>query len=272
MKTKNIIVVLLAALLLMQGVYAGGKKETAAPDSMTIKDGVLMIGMEIGYPPFEYFDADGKTPIGFDVQLGNAIAKKLGLKVEIVDTAWDGIFAGVNTGKYDCIISAVTITEERKAVHNFSTPYIGNAQAMVLLKGSTVTAKNPEELGGLGVAYQAETTSDIYMTKLADEKGLKFTAYEYDKVMNCFDDLKNGRCDAVVCDSLVAIDYVNAEDSPFQMVWQGTADEKFGICMKKGNDKLTAAIDKALEELFADGTVLAISQDVFKMDMVSSVR
>jgi polar amino acid transport system substrate-binding protein len=142
---------------------------------------------------------------------------------------------------------------------------------MVVLKDSKVTAKSPEQCAGLGVAYQAETTSDIYMTKLADA-GLKFTAYEYDKVMNCFDELKLGRVDVIVCDSLVAVDYLAPEGNPFKLVWQGPAEEVFAVCLRKGNDALTAALDKALDELFADGTILKISQDIFKMDMVSGAR
>ncbi|MDR2618828.1 MAG: ABC transporter substrate-binding protein, partial [Treponema sp.] len=236
-----------------------------------LEKGVLTVGMEIGYPPMEYYGSDGTTPVGFDVSMANAIAAKLGLKVKFVDTAWDGIFAGVDTGKYDCIISSVTITDARLAAHNFTKPYVGNAQAIVLLKGSSLNVKRPEDFAGLGVAYQAETTSDIYMAKLADE-GLRFTPYEYDKVMNCFDELRLGRVDAIICDSLVAVDYIAPADSPFEIVWQGPAEEVFGICLKKGNDALTAAIDNALDELFADGTMLKISREVFNMDMVSAAR
>jgi polar amino acid transport system substrate-binding protein len=217
--------------------------------------------MEIGYPPMEYFDTDGKTPIGFDVQLAKALADKLGLQVNYVDTAWDGIFAGVDTRKYDVIMSSVTITDARLENFNFSKPYIKNAQALVLLKGSNVTARTPEQLGGLGVAYQAETASDDYMADLA-AKGLKFTPYEYDKVMNCFDELRNHRVDVVICDSVVAYFYTAQKDAPFEIVWEGEG-EILGICLKKGNTTLTAAVDKALDELFADGTVARISQNIF---------
>jgi polar amino acid transport system substrate-binding protein len=272
MKFAKIAGLILTGMVLVNGVFAGGSKQSgaAAGGSLTIKPGVLTVGMEIGYPPMEYLDSNG-NPTGFDVQMAFSIARKLGLTVELVDTAWDGIFAGVETGKYDCIISSVTITEARQQAHNFTKPYIGNTQALVLLKDSKITARSPEELSGLGVAYQAETTSDIYMAQLG-EKGLKFTPYEYDKVINCFDELKLGRVDAIVCDSLVAVDYIAPVDSPFEIVWQGTADEVFGICLKKGNDALTAAIDKALDELFADGTMLRLSQETFKMDMVSVAR
>jgi polar amino acid transport system substrate-binding protein len=267
MKLNRVFLALFAALALGGVLFDGGSKQSGG---MTIKPGVLMVGMEIGYPPMEYLDSNGK-PAGFDVEMAGLVAAKLGLKVELVDTAWDGIFAGVDTGKYDCIMSSVTITEARIAAHNFSKPYIGNAMSMVLLKGSKIRARNPQELGGLGVAYQAETTSDFYMADLA-AKGLKFTPYEYDKVINCFDELKLGRVDAIVTDSLVAVDYIAPADTPFELVWQGPADEKFGICLKRGNDALTAAIDKALDELFAEGTMHQLSQKIFKLDMVSAAR
>ena len=269
MKLKAIIAAAAAALILTGVVYAGGGSQRSG--GLTIKDGVLMVGMEIGYPPMEYFDADGKTPIGFDVSMGKAIADKMGLRVEYVDTSWDGIFAGVETEKYDCIMSSVTVTPERLVAHNFSRPYIGNSMAIVLLKGSPFKVNVPEDLAGLGVSYQAETTAKFFMAKLV-EQGLHYTPYEYDKVISCFDELKLGRVDAIVTDLLVAVDYIAIPDSPFEIVWQGDADEVFGIVMKKGNDALTEAIDKALDELFADGTMLRLSREIFSVDMVSAAR
>jgi polar amino acid transport system substrate-binding protein len=90
--------------------------------------------------------------------------------------------------------------------------------------------------------------------------------------MNCFDELRLGRVDAVICDSLVAVDYIAPADTPFEIVWLGPADEVFAICLKKGNDALTKALDDALDALFADGTMLKISQETFKMDLVSNVK
>jgi polar amino acid transport system substrate-binding protein len=265
---KKAVLTALAVLAVSGVLFAGGTKQSGG---LTIKSGVLTVGMEIGYPPMEYFDVDGKTPIGFDVAMAKAVAAKMGLKVEFVDTAWDGIFAGVDSGKYDCIMSSVTINPARQGAHNFSKPYVSNTLAMVLLKGSKVTARIPQECAGLDVAYQEETTSDTYMTELA-EKGLKFNPREYEKVMYCFDELKLGRVSVIVTDLLVAYDYIAPADSPFEIVWTSPEAEQFGVCMKKGNDALTAAIDKALDELFADGTMLKISNDVFGMDLVTAAR
>jgi polar amino acid transport system substrate-binding protein len=261
------IVVVFSILVVVAVLITGCKKNTSG---MTIKKDVLQVGMEIGYPPMEYMADDGVTPIGFDVSFSKALGQKMGLEVEFVDTAWDGIFAAVNTKKFDCIISSVTINPARLAAHNFSKPYIQNTLAIVMPRDSKYQVRSPQDLAGLGVSYQEETTSDSYMTELA-ENGLMFTPYEYDKVMYCFDELKLGRVDAIMTDLLVAFEYVARSDF-FEIVWQG-GEEEFGVCMRKGNDALTQAINKALDELFADGTMVKISKDIFNgMDLVSPVR
>ncbi|MCL2243286.1 MAG: transporter substrate-binding domain-containing protein [Treponema sp.] len=264
---KRAILVIFAVLLASGVLFAGGRRDSGG---LTIKQGVLMVGMEIGYPPMEYFGPDGRTPVGFDVEMSKALASKMGLTVEFVDTAWDGIFSAVNTSKFDCIISSVTINPARLAAHNFSKPYIQNTLAIVVPKASTRRVRSPQDLAGLRVAYQDETTSDYYMGELASG-GLKFTTYEYDKVMYCFDELRLNRVDAIMTDLLVAYEYVSQADSPFEIVWQG-GEEEFGICMRKGNNALTEAINKALDELFNDGTMLRISREIFGMDLVSAVR
>ncbi|QTQ15535.1 substrate-binding periplasmic protein [Treponema parvum] len=239
--------------------------------SMVLKSGELQIGVNVAYPPFEYYGEDGKTAMGFDIDLGNAVAKKLGLKAKFIDVAWEGIFAGLNTNKYDCIISGVTITPERLEAFEFSKPYVGNGQSIIIRKDSDLKISAPEDLTGLTVGYLTESTSDIFMTAKA-EAGLKFTAAEYDDAMNSFADLKNGRCDAVVSDSLVAVDYVSKPNNPYKIAWQGKAEEFLGIAMKKGNKELAAAVDKALLQLRADGTLKKLSEKNFGSDIVSDLN
>jgi polar amino acid transport system substrate-binding protein len=221
----------------------------------------------------EYFDTDGKTPIGFDVQLANALAAKLGLKFEWVDTAWDGIFAGVDTGKYDCIISSVTYTEERAAQFNFTKPYVANSQLLVVRKDASVKPKSLEEVRGLRLTYQAETTSDTLATDWITRSGVKdIEVFEYDKVMNCFDELSLNRVDVILVDSVVAAEYLSKSGNPYEITAEVSNDEVLAICLKKGNDALTEALNKALDELYADGTLEKISLDIFGTDVVSSVR
>lgn len=244
--------------------------DTAAStaDVTTIKDGTLMVGVEIGYPPMEYFDTDGSTPIGFDVEVANALADYLGLELELVDTSWDGIFAGVDTGKYDCIISCVSITDERKEQFNLTKPYVSNHTVLIVPNDSEIDSM--EALNGHSTAVQAETTADDYMKEHSVELGAEL--FQYDKVINCFDDLKAGRTDSVFTDSVVAAYYLGDEESNYKTVWENDELEPIGICLKKGNDGLTQAIDDALDILSADGTLGTIAEKYFGTDLTAGLR
>ena len=230
---------------------------------LTIKD-----GLEIGYPPMEYFDEDGSTPIGYDVDVANAIGDYLGLEVELVDTAWDGIFAGVDTDKYDCIISCVSITDERQQQFDMTKPYVSNHTVLIVPQDSEIDSL--EALSGHSTAVQAETTSDEYMKEHGAELGVEL--FEYDKVINCFDDLKSGRTDSVFTDSVVAAYYLGDEASNYKTVWENDELEPIGICLKKGNDALTEKIDEALDALYADGTLGEIAVKHFGTDLTAGLR
>lgn len=268
---KKIILAVFAAALAFTSC---GKKESSAVQKgeFSLEEGKLKIAMEIGYPPFEYFAEDGKTPAGFDVELGKAVASRLGLEPVFIDTAWDGIFAGLTTDRYDVVMSAATITPERQANYDFSAPYIGNGQALILRKDSTFGWTKPEDAAGKKIGYQAETTSDFFIEKYAAAHGFTFVECEYDKVMNAYDDLKFGRIDCVVSDNLVSVSYLNVPNCEFKRVWTGTPDEYFGICMKKGNTVLQDKINKVLEEMKADGSLAKIYIDIFGEDLSDSIK
>jgi polar amino acid transport system substrate-binding protein len=240
------------------------------PHGLTLQEGVLSVGVEIGYPPMEYYDADGVTLTGFDIELTKALAEKLNLQVKFIDTAWEGILAGLDSNRYDMAIN-VTILPERQKRYNFTKPYIDSSIAIVILKGSSLKIESPKDIAGLRVSYQGDTTAQYFTEKLSAQ-GIRFSFFSYDKIINCFDDLKLRRVDLVVVDSIAASFYSGGENSPFETTWAGPSDEFIGICLKKGNDALTAALDNALDELFADGTLVEISQRIFNRDLVSSVR
>ncbi len=236
----------------------------------TLKEGVLQVGIEIGYPPMEYLDADGVTPIGFDVEVANALGEKLGMDVELVDTAWDGIFSSLDSDRYDCIISAVSITKERQENYNLTAPYIANK--LVLVTASDLGVDSPEDLAGYSVAVQTETTADEYMKGL-QEGGLELKDYfVYDKIIQCFDELKLGRVDAVLVDSVVAAYYIGEDSDTYSIVWENDEAEPMGICLKKGNDGLTQAIETAIDEMYADGTMSEIATKYFGYDTTEGVR
>lgn len=267
MKRKRLIS-LFGAFILVGSLFVGcGEKDkttksaTEESDSLTLTEGKLKVGMEIGYPPMEYLDEDGVTPIGFDVEVANEISKKLGLELKIVDTAWDGIFTSLDSNRYDCIISAVSITDERKEKYNLTEPYIANKLVLVTAKG--VNAKSPEELADLRVGTQTETTADNYMKDLI-ANGLELKDYYvYDKIIQCFDELKLGRLDAVLVDSVVAAYYIGEDTDEYSVVWQNDEAEPMGICLKKGNDELTEKIEDIITELYDDGTMTKIAEKYF---------
>ncbi|MGN0617652.1 MAG: transporter substrate-binding domain-containing protein [Ruminiclostridium sp.] len=257
MKFRKTIAAFVAAASLLTVAGCGGNNAPAAEaaDIGSATKGKLTIGAEIGYPPFEYFDTDGVTPIGVDVELGKAIGEKLGVEVELINTGWDGIFSGLDKGDYDCIISAVTITPERTVNYDFSTPYIQNFQCLVSLKDSDFKPASLAEIAGKRVGYQEETTSDFYITDYADKNGITFEPLEYAKVIDVFSDLENGRLDAIICDSTVAQSYLG-EGTIYEQTWIQGADEtpeEFGVCIKKGNTKLVESINKALAEIKESG-------------------
>ena len=231
-------------------------KNPAVPD-------VLRVGADIAYPPFEYMDTDGVTPIGVDVELAYALGEKLGCKVEMVNTGWDGIFAGLSKGDYDVVISAVTITPDRLVDFDFSDPYIENWQSIVVMADGAVKPADPSELAGLRVGYQEDTTSDIYLTDYIDKNGIEVNTFEYATVMNAYDDLAAGRLDAVVSDSTVATKYI--ADEKYEQSWIQTEGEPelFGVCMPKGSTELQKAVNDALAEIKADGTLDKIFNTYF---------
>jgi polar amino acid transport system substrate-binding protein len=245
----------------------GCAKRAGKPQGLTIEEGILAVGVEIGYPPMEYVDADGKTLVGFDIDLLKALAQRLGLEVKFIDTAWEGILAGLDTDKYDVAVN-ITILPARQQRYNFTVPYIDSSITIVGLKGTSLKLEKPQDIAGHSVCYQGDTTAQFFTEGLL-EQGARFTSYAYDKILNCFDDLALGRVDLVVVDNIVAFDYTGRADSPFEVLWQGPPDEYIGICLKKGNDALTNALNEALEELFADGTMSRISQKVFNRDLTT---
>lgn len=223
-----------------------------------LNDGVLQVAMEIGYPPFEMFADDGVTPIGFDVDLAYAIGEYLGVEVEIIDTAWDGIFTGLDIDKYDVVISAATIDGDRLLTMDFSDPYIENWQSIVVKKGSPPVT-SVAGLEGLSVGFQGATTSDDYLADMIATGVVNpGSTNSYDKVINCFDDLRLGRIDAAIVDSVVSEGYVDREPDMFEITWHqkdvpGDEAELFGVAIKKGNDALREAINGALAALEANG-------------------
>ena len=270
MKLKKVLALTLTAVMMFAFAACGGGSSSgngsADSDSLTLNEGKLKVAMEIGYPPMEYFDKDGTTPIGFDVEMSKAIADYLGLEVEYVDVAWDGIFSGLDSDKYDIVCSSCSITPERQKNYLMTEPYVQNRIELLVPKGSDITSL--DNVQGKSVAVQAETTCDIYLKD--HDKGCE--VMQYDKVVNCFDELKANRVDAVLVDSVVASYYLGEDEDKYDVVWEGEDAEPLGITLKKGNTQLCEKIEEALDALAADGTTTEIAMKYFGDDMTDGLR
>ena len=260
---KKLFALALSVMMLLSFAACAAKTAEQAPAAAAasvdmsgvklMQDGVLTIGMEIGYPPFEDFAEDGTTPIGYDIDFAKALGEKLGVSVNFVNTAWDGIFQGIGVN-YDCVISAVTITQERKASMLFSEPYINNYQAVVVTKDFAGKIASFLDLDGLAISVQKETTSDILMSDYVSTGSITATISANEKVTTCFTQLENGEVDAVVVDSTVADGYLSSNPGKFVKIFQDESEpEQFGVAVAMGNAALQAAINDAIAKLTAEG-------------------
>ena len=224
MLRKALTGLVLAVLLL--GVVSCAKKEPAK----------ITIATDATFPPMEMVD-ENKAIVGFDVDLMNAAAKAGGFTVEFKNTAWDGIFAGLADGKYDAVMSSVTITDERKKTMDFSMPYVNAGQIIVVrsdMNGVTTLA----DLKGKTIGAQIGTTGAFEIDKVKDAD--KITEKTYDEAGLAFADLANKRIDAVVIDTPVAANYaLQAAEYKGKLKMVGTAftEEYYGVAVKKGNSR-----------------------------------
>jgi polar amino acid transport system substrate-binding protein len=173
-----------------------------------------------------------------------AVAKEAGIKVEFKNTAWDGIFAGLDSGQYDAIISSVTITDERKAKYDFTVPYTSIGQILVVPK-TDKSSKKIADLKGKKIGAQMGTTGAFEIKKVA---GVELKSY--DEVGLAFEDMAAGRISAVVCDEPVAAHFALQKKEykeKFKIVGASFTKEGYGIVVKKGNKELVDILNKGIK-------------------------
>lgn len=229
-----------------------GISPASADELDTLKEkGVIRIAMSGAYPPFNFVN-DQNEVVGFDPAIGAEIAKRMGLEVEIVTTAWDGIIGGLLANKYDAIVGSMTITAERDEVVDFVGPYYSDKRAIFSNPGSGIASL--DDLKGKKVGLTLGETHEDW----AREKGYNVSTYK--GLPELLLELENGRVDAIVNDSIAAILAMGAKGQEFEMFGDPTT-EPFGagIAIRQGNPELAAAMQKALDDLMADGTYLTIA-------------
>jgi polar amino acid transport system substrate-binding protein len=245
--TRAAIGLLLMALLVVP-IAAG----CGGTSGKTLTAGKLTMGSDTSYPPFETME--GSKPVGFDVELAQALAKKMGLTLEVISTAWDGIIPGLKTNKYDVIMSAMTITADRKKQINFSDPYIDSNQSLCVANNSAI--KSTKDLNGKVVGVQIDTTGQTKAEELQKTAGIK-EIQKFDTILVAFEALEQGKIDAIINDYPVNM-YVSGKRGKTKVVETIKTNEQYGIGVNKDNTKLLSSINKALGELRDDGTYTAI--------------
>ena len=208
------------------------------------KSGELRIGTDATYPPFE--TAEGGQYTGFDIDLGNAVAREVGVKARFINASFDGIFPALQNGSFDVVMSAVTITPERLQTLLFSDPYIAAGQQVVTRRDSAMRSLN--DLAGRTVGVQINTTAQFDL-----EKREGVTVAKYNTIDLALLDLRNKRIDAVVIDAPVAKYMIFQSFHDLKTVGRRFTDEKFGIALAQGSDDLLLEINKALKKIKETG-------------------
>ncbi|MEK6266768.1 MAG: ABC transporter substrate-binding protein [Clostridium sp.] len=241
-------------------VGCGQKQENSNSLEAVQKSGKLTIGLDDSYPPMEFRDSKNEL-VGFDIDLGNEIGKKLGVETEYTSTDFNGIILALTSSKFNIIISGMSITDKRKESIDFSDTYVMGGQVIAIRQGDTAI-KNLEDLDGKVVACQLGSTGDTAATAM---KGLK-EVKKYDKITEAFQELSSERVDAVIMDAQVGGYYVAKKPGEYEVLKDIISEEPMGIGFKKEDNELRVEVQKALDELKADGTLSKLSVKWFGFD------
>ncbi|MED4582289.1 ABC transporter substrate-binding protein [Brevibacillus choshinensis] len=270
MNKKRMIVGLVLALFTLLLSACGGKEtgSTEAPKSNETEtagvlgkiktSGTINIGIEGAYPPFNFYN-DKNELEGFDVDITNEIAKRMGVKPNYIATPWDSIIAGLLSKKYDIILSSMAITEERKKKVDFTDPYYHTGAQLFILESSAIASST--DIKGRKIGTAMGTTFE----KKANELGAELVTYKND--MLSFQDMANGRVEGVITDRGVGARIIKEKSYPFKPIGDPLLKDAAGIALNKNEEALRVELNKHLEQMFNDGTYEQISKKWFDQDI-----
>ena len=242
----------------------GGSKDTddsASALERVTEAGVLVVGTEGTYKPFSYHEGGAGDLTGYDVEVVTAVAEKLDLDVKFEETQWDGIFAGLEAGRFDIIANQVSIDDKREEQYTLSEPYTVSPGVVIVAKDNT-DITSLEDLDGKTTAQS--NTSNWY--GVAEDAGATVEAVEGWAQAVAL--LEQGRVDATVNDKLTFLDFLKQKpDAAIKIVAETEDPSRSAFALKKGSDDLADAIDEALAELSEDGTLAEISDKYFGEDV-----
>ena len=255
-------------LLYLALLLAGCPQPTGTGDAYDVAQqrGKLVVALDAGYDPFEVINADG-TLSGYDVDLLAEVAQDLGVALELKNVAWDGIIAELRTGRADCIFSGMSVTDERKQVVDFSTPYFSIGQVVVKRSGDDrIQSWQDLNAAGWTIATQQATTGEqAIRTHMPQATLLRFPKAD----AACLA-LIQGKADAVVFDHPFLMKYVATRTSgELEGIWEPFTREDIAAAIRKDSPKLRAAINATLARLQASGKLAQLQQKHFGAALVS---
>lgn len=262
---KKTVIILITLLLLVAMLTGCGAPSTKG---LTLQEGKLLIGVDDSYKPMEFIDEKTGERVGFDIDLAKALGQELGVEIEFKSTAWDSIFIGLDTAKYDCIISSVSMTTERLENMEFTKPYLSNGQVIIVRAGDT-SIKTAADLAGKKVGVQFQTTADTACEK--QRQTIDFNLIKYDTGDLTVLALKSGNVDCAVVDMAVAIGWIIDQPDQYTITSASLTNEPISIAVKKGNTKLRDALQEALDNIAKDGKLTEISNKWLKADYTKNI-
>ena len=222
---------------------------------------ILKVGTEGTYAPFTFHDASGKLT-GFDVEIAEEIARRMGVEIEFVETKWDGMFAGLDSKRFDMVANQVGIREDRLEKYDFSIPYI-QSRAVLIVSDTNMDINSFSDLNGKK-AGQSLTSN---YGKMAQDNGAELVAV--DGFNQSIELLNSGRIDATINDSLSYLDYKKQKpEAAIKVVATEENANQSGLLFRKGNEDLVEKVNAALESMIQDGTFKDISVKWFGEDVL----
>ena len=234
---------------------ADATSDTASAEVTTVEPGKLIMSTNAAFPPYEMTADDGSFE-GIDVEIAGAIAEKLGLELQIDDMDFDAALLAAQTGKSDMVMAGVTVTEDRQTVMDFSDSYAAGIQVVIVPEDSDIASI--DDMTGKMIGVQRGTTGDQYCSASVEDGGFgEENVTRYDNGLTAVQALNNGQVDCVVIDNAPAQEFV-ASNPGLVILDTAYAEENYAIGVNKGNTQLLDAINGALAELQADGTIQSI--------------
>ena len=238
-----------------------GSPAAAVPE---LEDGVLQIGSDIAYAPIEFFEEGTTTAVGLDIDLANALGEELGVTAEFTNSVFDGLITSLSSERFDVIMSAMTVTDERSKEIDF-IPYFSAGTDILVVAGNPKNIKGVEDLSGLTAAAESGTIQEQQLkTANADLKAAgksEITVLIFDQNPLAVEQLGIGRADAVLADSPVVANDARLSDGKLEALGLALESAPYGIGVRKDSPELKAALEDALQKVMASGKYDQILKD-----------